>query len=170
MSVGSYCVVSDLIATMPMVGSASTITSGSIYAYIGDAANEIEGKLGQRYKFPLVISSGASVPLLKTLNTRMALYDLITMRSLGNFSVDQMKGNPFFDRLKEARDTLDKLAEGGSDLMDSTGASVAQRTDIIQVWSNNMGYEPTFSEGEMGDNIQDAEKLTDDLANRGLLT
>lgn len=170
MSVGSYSNNADILAAMPSVGSATTITSATIAAFIGDAANEIEAALLQRFKFPLVVSSGATVPMLKTLNTRMALFDLITMRALANVSIDQQKSNPFYDRLKEARKFLETLASGGSELIDSTGVSVPQRTDIIQVWSNNSGYQPTFSEGDMEDNIQDAEKLTDDLAARGLLS
>lgn len=167
-SVSSYTNVAAILALYPAVGSASAINSATIFQFVQDATNEIDGRIAERYGIPLQVSSGASVPLLATLAARISLYDLLTIRALAQATVDQQKGNPLYERLKEARAWLDQIADGKRPLIDSTGAVIAQSTTLQQVWSNNENYQQTFHEGPITETVQDSDKLTDILDDRDL--
>lgn len=167
-SVSSYTNNAAVLALYPAVGSATAINSATIFQFVTDATNEIDGRIAERYGIPLSVSSGASVPMLATLAARMATYDLLTIRALAQMTVDQQKGNPLFDRLKEARDWLDQIADGKRPLIDSTGAVIAQSTALQQVWSNNQDYNQTFHEGPITDTVQDSDKITDLLSDRSI--
>ena len=164
MSVSSYTNVDQVKAYYPAIGSASNITSATIFEYVTAVTDEIDAALAQRYTLP--VSGG--VPLLQTLAKRMSVFDLLTIRVMANGTMDQMKGNPFFGRLKESRDMLNAIRDGKQAIINSSGSIVSQRTDLAGVQSNTSDYQPTFHEGPWTDMIQDENKILDTLADRDL--
>lgn len=161
--ISSYTNVAAIQAFFPAVGSATLVTSATIFSYIEDVTNEIDALVGRRYELPL---SGAQ--LLQSIAKRMATYDLITIRLMNEFGKEAMKDNPFFDRLKEAREQLKAIGEGTQLLYDSSGSLIAQRTDIVEVWSNTKDQNPTFHEASQYDTVQDPDKIEGILSDRGL--
>lgn len=164
MSVSSYTNVDRVRDSFPAIGSASNITSATIFEYVQAANDTIDLALATRYTLPMSSFS----PLLGTLATRIALFDLITIRAMAQMPADMAKNNPFYDRLKEARKTLEQLAEGKLTLLNSSGQVIAERTDIVGAWSNTMGYLPTMHEGNYTDMVEDADKLADIVSDREL--
>lgn len=164
MSVSSYTNVDQVKAYYPAIGSASNVTSATIFEYITAVTDEIDSALAQRYTLPIA----AAVPILQTLAKRMSVFDLLTIRVMANATMDQMKGNPFFGRLKESRAMLDNIRDGVQVLVTSSGAIVDQRDDFAGVHSSSSDYLPTFHEGEWTEMIQDENKILDTLADRGI--
>lgn len=162
----TYATVANVLALMPSIGSATSITSASIAQYLNDAEAEINGKVVQRYTLPF----SSTPPLLTTLETRMATADLLTLRAMAQFNASDQKGNTFFDRLKEARKTLDAIAGGFVQLVDSAGALIAERTDVLEVWSNNQNFNPTMTEAHVTQMPQDSSKIDTILGDRDILT
>ena len=71
-------------------------------------------------------------------------------------------------RFKNAMSTLDQIAKGDLSLVSVAGAVLAERSDIGEVWSDKKNYIPTFWEGSQEDQIQDSDKIQDELDERGL--
>lgn len=162
--ISSFTNVQAVIDIYPAVGSASAVSSATIFGYIEDVTNEIDSKIGRRYALPL--SSGA--PVLQSIAKRMSLYDLLTIRMMAEWTKEDMKNASFFERLKEAREQLDEIAEGTQLLYSSSGELIVQRTDIVEVWSNHKDTNPTFHEAGEYDTVQDPDKIDTILGDRGL--
>lgn len=162
MSVSSYTNVPKVLALYPAIGSASAVSSATIFEYITATTDEIDAKLSSIYAVP--IANGA--PVLQTLATRMATADLMTWRALAHVGADQQGKSPFFARLKECRDLLDKLASGAMGLLDSTGAVVPIRSTLAI--TSTKSFQPTFQEDSWLDNVVDPSKLDSIAGNRGL--
>jgi hypothetical protein len=160
-SVSSYTNVGKVLALYPAVGSAANVTSGTIFEYVTAATDEIDGRLAQLYALP--IPNG--VPLLQTLATRLATADLMTWRALAHVGADQQGKSPFFARLKECRDLLDRLCNGAV-LLDSTGARVPPLGGLAP--TTTRGYQPTFQEDSWVDAVVDPSKLDAIAGKRGL--
>lgn len=158
----SYTSVQLILQAVPEIGSISTVTSLVVAHYAGRAEAELNARVGLRYTLPLA----SCPPLLTALATDLACYYLLTRKPLvGN----QTKGDAWFDKFKEARDTVKELVEGKIELLDADGsASYTARTDNNHFYSNTMGYLPTFFDGATGPEEfeLDSDKTTDDLNDR----
>ncbi len=163
MSVSSYTNVAKVLALYPAVGSATNVTSGTIFEYVTAATDEIDAKLAQLYALP--IPNG--VPLLQTLATRLATADLMTWRALAHVGADQQGKSPFFARLKECRDLLDRLALGNTVMLDSLGGIVPTLGKQFAP-TTTRGFQPTFQEDSWVDAVVDPSKLDAIAGNRGL--
>jgi len=122
--------------------------------YAGRAEAEMNAKLALRYSLPFA----NDIPILTALATDIALYYTLSRKPLVG---SQAKADPWLDRYKEARDILDKLADGTSLLMDSSLQVLGQRTDVMQFYSNTKGYLPTFDERDPEAWVQDEDKIDD---------
>lgn len=169
MSISSYTNVAKVLAFSPLIGSASNISSSTVYEFIQAATDEIDQALSKRYALPPYSTQGsASIPLLQTIATRVSALDLLTLRAQAQWTADQEKSSPFFGRLREARKLLEDIRDGKAQLLDSSGAQVPERTDIVGAWSNTQGSLQTMHEGEFTDMVQDADKLDSLLDERDL--
>lgn len=161
MSVSSYTNVAKVLAQYPAIGSASAVSSATIFEYITAATDEIDMRLSMLYQLPIT----QGVPILQTLATRMATADLMTWRALAHVGADQQAKSPFFERLKECRTLLDQLATGVG-MLDATGAIVQTKSGLAP--TNVLGFQPTFQEDSFVDAVVDPSKLDAIAGNRGL--
>lgn len=164
MSIGSYTNVQRVLDYYPAIGSATTISSATVYEYVQAVTDEIDAALSKRFTLPL----SAYAPLLGSIGTRMAVADLLTIRAMAQWTEQSMQGNPFFSRLKEARKLLDDIRNGDSQLLNSSGQVITERTDIVGAWSNTMASVQTMHEGDFTDMVQDPNKLQTILDERDL--
>lgn len=164
MSISSYSNVQRVLDYYPAIGSATNITSATIFEYIEGVNNEIDLMLSKRYTLPL----SNFCPVLGGVATRMAVCDLLTIRGMAQWDGDAKVANPFYARLREARKQLEQIRDGEAQLLDSSGQVVAERTDIVGAWSNTMGSNPTMHEGEFTDMIEDPNKIQTLLDEREL--
>lgn len=153
----SYTSVSDVLALVPKIGSASTVTSAHIYAHAGLAEALINGKLARRFTIPPT-DNGSAPPLLTAIATDLAIYRVLGLRI---FTQEKQNKSEWVDRYKEALETLKALENGEMELLAADNSVVAPRTDIMECWSNNMGYAPTFNEASFEASIQDEDKIDD---------
>lgn len=164
MSISSYTNVTRVLNYYPAIGSASSISSATILEYVEAVTDEIDASLAKRYTLPL----SQFVPLLGSVATRMAIADLLTIRAMAQWTEQSMQGNPFFSRLKEARAIVEMIRDGETQLLDSSGNVVVERTDIVGAWSNTMNTLQTMHEGEFTDMPVDQNKIETLLDEREL--
>lgn len=149
----SYTNVDTIIATTPSISSYSNITSAQIALTAGKVQAIIDGKLSLRYTLPF---SGGASDLIKTIATDMTAHHLLAARIIAN---NRMGDEKLLTGLEYAEKILDQLASGEMLLTDSTGTVIAERTDQMQVWTNNIDYSTTMHEGDWADMVQDQDKL-----------
>lgn len=157
-TVVSYTSASLMKMTLSEIGSISTIDNSMMLHHASMAETLINAKIAKKYTLPLTVA----VPILETLATELAVYNVLTSR------ITIQKEHPWFMRFKNAMSTLDQIAKGDLSLVSVAGAVLAERSDIGEVWSSKQNYIPTFGEGSQEDNIQDSDKVQDELDERGL--
>jgi phage gp36-like protein len=156
----SYSTVSDLYFLAPEVGSLTAIPSADVAGFGGKAQEWVDAKISKLYTLPF-----ATTPRpLQSITEDIALYYLY--RRL--YTSDRFNASPWPDRYKDAMAMLDLIASGDLTLIDSSGAVVTGRTDIVEVWSNTMGYVPTFSELSIYQTVRDSDKMQDEADRRDL--
>jgi len=160
----SYTSVTRVNSAFPMITSVSNITSGVVAQYSDDAEAEIDARISARYALPL----GVTCPILVAIATRETIYNIATQRGLVQFPPAQQGRAPLYQRHLDDQKLLEAIADGSVQLVTSSGAVIAADTSQKQIYSTTMDYVPTFSEGSQVDQVQDQDKLDDDLTNRGL--
>jgi len=140
--------------TLPAISSITQITSAQLAWYAGQAESFINAKISKHYALPFA----TDVPLLTTISTDLALYNLLVKRL---FTAERMNKSEWPDRYKEAMAMLDDIASGKIVLIDSSGSVIGARNDIAEMWTNTMRYVPTFHDGAWEDMVTDPSKLDD---------
>lgn len=151
----SYTTVELLLNTLPAIGSVSAITSAHIAHYIGEAQAHIDAKISRYYSLPLSVE----VPIIQTIATNLTVYGLMVKRLL---SAQQINDSPWPARYKEAQELLDDIGAGKLPLVNASGAILAGRSDVAEVYSTTMNNVPTFYEGDWKDMVQDSDKIDDE--------
>ena len=149
----SYTNVDRILTALPQIGSGSTVGSNAILSYAEQAESLMNAKLGRLYSLPLT----SSVPVLTTIATDLAIYNLLSKRIFASQKVSENVVS-FFEK---AMELLESIANGELSLVDSAGALIATSNTNMEVWTNNQGYNPTFHEGKWEDMVQDPDKLQD---------
>jgi phage gp36-like protein len=147
----SYTSVEYIRKTCPEIGSLSNVTSELLSHCAGKAEAEINGRINKRYTLPI----SGDVPLLTVLSTDLAIYYVLSRRPLVG---PQSKGDPWLQKFKEARDILDKVADGEVQLINSSGSAIAQNVSVMQFWSTTKDFKPTFDESAIEEWIVDNNK------------
>lgn len=160
----SYTTVSRIGSAFPAINSVSTLSSGVVHQFIGDVEAEINSKLAKQWSLPLTVDC----PVLTAIATRESIYRIAVQRGLVQFPPAQQGRHPMQQQHIDDQKLLDKIAGGVINLVDSSGNNIAASTGQMLVYSTTEDYVPTFSEGAWVDQIQDKDKLDDDLSNRGL--
>lgn len=150
----SYTSVEYIRYVVPEISSISTVTSLHLAHYAGKAQAEMNAKLSLRYSIPFTVD----IPILTTIATDLACYYALSRKPLIGAA---SKADPWLDRFKEARDMLDKLADGTYELVDASNQVLGQRSDVMQFYSNTKGYQPTFDERDPEAWATDQDKLDD---------
>ena len=160
---GSYTSVDRVYDVEPMIGSIDDLTSSQVLtAFIEAAEAEINARIATHYVVPIT----GSVPLLVAIADDLSIYRILTRRI---FTQTQLENSTWPDRFKESMDTLALIAKGEIKLVDSAGTLIGARTDVAQVRTNNMNYQPTFHEGgDWVDQVKDHDKTDDLLDDRDL--
>ena len=156
----SYTNASEMLKTLAEIGSISTINNSLMLHHAGRAEALINAKIAKRYSIPIA----GQIPLLETLATDLAIYNLLCSR------IVIKEEHPWFQRYKGAMVILDEIADGKLSLIDNTGEIQVGRTDVAECWSSSQGHVPTFWEGPDTLQIQDEEKIDDQATDRDLTT
>jgi phage gp36-like protein len=157
--VPKYTTVDAVLAVLPDLGSATTLSSAHIASFIDDAEAEIDAVLVRRYTLPL----SGSIPYLRPIATDMAAYRLVTRRAI---PIPSARAQDWVEKYGEAKAALERVATGAVSLVTSSGELVPSRTDIGQVFSTTKGYAPTFHEGPVETQVQDPQKIWDEIDRR----
>src|SRR3972149_197958 len=144
----SYTSANLMIQTLPEINSISTLNASLMLHHAGRAEAFINAKIAKRYSIPIQ----GQVPLLETLATDLAIYNVLTSR------IVIKEGSVWFDRYKNALGVLNEIAEGKLSLVDNEGNILTGRTDIMECWSSTQGVVPTFWEGSDTLQIVDQDK------------
>lgn len=169
----SYAQVQDVLNAFPAIGSIVAISSTVIaQTYIGPVEAMINAKVGKKYALPIV----GFCPVLSQLSMRESVYRIVVGRALVTFPPAQQGRHPLQIQHTDDLKLLDNIEAGDAQLfiVNSDGSfSALVAADITQseIFSNTMGYNPTFHEGGWYDQVQDTEKLSDiyeDRIGRGL--
>lgn len=160
-TVVSYTSENMINITLAEIGSMGTLTSSAILTNASAAESVINARISQRYSIPI---SGV-VPVLETLATDMAIYRILTGRTI----IDEE--HPWFQRFKDAKNTLDDIADGKMSLLTNSGDVVPERADEASgmgVWSNTKDYHPTHWEGPWTLQEPDEDKIDDEADDRDI--
>ena len=157
-TVVSYTSVAQITLTLVEIGSMSTLNSSGIAHHASRAETLINAKIANRYAIPIPYT----VPLLETLATDLAIYNILTSR------VTIKKEDPWFIRYKGTLAMLDEIATGELNLITSSGDILSGRSDVAEIWSSTKDYHPTFWEGPAEDQIQDKDKINDEADDRDI--
>jgi phage gp36-like protein len=164
MAVQGYTTKARILDIEPALNDISDLSAAHIDVFITDAEAEIDARLAKQYTPPLT-----GIPYITAIATDIAIYRILSRRV---FTQGQLKDSVWPDRFKEALEQLKEIAEGTVELVDSSGTVVTGRTDVVELWTNNQNYQPTFHEGSIAthsaDNIQDEDKVDDLLDARDL--
>lgn len=158
----NYTSVDRMLTVESMLGSVTSITTGTLSTFAHDAEADVNGYLAARYVVPVT----GSPPLLVSIATDLALYRTLSRRV---FTQERLKASTWPQTFKEALETLKEIAKGDVLLTDATGAVIAERSDLDLPWSDKKDYLPTFHEGREGTHTVDSEKIDDELEERGTL-
>ncbi|HEV8639641.1 MAG TPA: phage protein Gp36 family protein [Methylomirabilota bacterium] len=156
----SYTSVGLMYISCPDLGSVTTLTSGHLATFAGQAEAEINGNIARLYALPMA----GDVPLLTTLATDIAIYKVLTRRL---FTSERLAASPWPDRYRESVAMLLKIADGSLPLVTASGAVLAGRSDISEVFSTTKNYVPTIWEGAWPNQDVDPNKIEDEGARRG---
>ncbi len=160
-----YTTVTRINSAFPSLSSVTNITSAIIDQYATDVEAEIDARIIARYTLPL-----ASVPaILAAISTRETIYRITVQRALIQFPPAQQGRHPLQQQHIDDQKLLTDIVKGDLSLVASGGSEIAPSLAKMEIYSTTMNYVPTFSEGAQTDQIQDEDKLDDDLTNRGLL-
>ncbi len=132
--------------------------------FCNDVEAEIDARISKRYALPLA----SAPPILVAIATRETIYRVAVQRALIQFPPAQQGRSPLAVQHSDDQKLLKDIADGDIQLVTSSGAVLAADLTQAEIFSTTMNYTPTFSEGSQMDQIQDSDKLDDDLANRGL--
>lgn len=137
-----YTTVQKVQDTLPKaVQSSSNVTSATVAHFIDQADSIINGKLAVTYNIPV---NSPNVPgILVTIATDLAAHRLLRRQ----FTQNIKNKSEWVDQFKDSMDLLDAVAEGKMTLVDSSGDALSR--SVARVWSNNQGFDPTFTEDKV---------------------
>jgi hypothetical protein len=155
---GIYCTTTSL-QTLLVGTSCDTATTSLATKLITHAENEINKYLSKRYDVAVFNATSTAVPPLVTslAETLSEGYMYQRMSRGGKEGMQRAK-----DLITQATDNLKLISEYKEDLVDSSGAVVADMSQTAyRVLSNTSGYTPTFDEGDELNWVVDPDKLDD---------
>ena len=150
----SYTTTSLMMATLPDIGSVSTLTSGHIATFAGYAEAGINARITRLYSLPFT----EDIPYLTTVATRKALHLLLSQRLI---PLPGPRLAELVAQFSGVDEEIAAIADGLIILVSSSGAIVPGRTDVAEIWSTTRGYVPTFSELPPSLSPVDEQKIED---------
>ena len=157
-TVVSYTSAGLMKMTLVEIGSISTMDNSTLLHHASMAETLINAKIARKYSIPI----SGHVPLLETLATDLAIYNVLTSR------ITIKNDHPWFRRFKDSLTILNQIADGEISLITSSGEVLSGRDDVSEIWSNKKNNIPTFWEGAKEDQIMDSDKIDDGNDERGL--
>lgn len=148
-----YTTVDRIHTKVPYIGSLSNLSSADTVTFIDDAEARINAKLVPYYTIPV-----QSAALLQALATDGAICLILGQRV---FTQERQNQSEWVSEFCRAFTMVDKIAKGEIPLVDSSGTLISRRTDVVEVWSNTMGYTPTFNVDDMTKHEVDPDRLDD---------
>lgn len=141
----AYSSISSILLILPGLPQTTSVagyseTAAAVNRHITRADALIDSKIGKRYPVPI----SPTPPLLGALSEDIVVY--YSYRSF--YTQDNTNRTDYFDELRDnAFKTLDEIRDGKIDIVDSTGALIAERTSESSIGildSTNKDYQPFF--------------------------
>lgn len=133
-----YSTVSGMMLSLPAVASRTNITSSNMYAFLVRGQSIIDAKIARLYPLPLT----STIPILEPINSDLAVY--LMLRRF--FTQEKSNDSAWVDRYKDAMGLLDEIASGEIPLLDANGTIVSGNTNLFEIWTNNIDFQPTMTE------------------------
>jgi len=146
-----YTTVSNVLLTVPAIGSMSNMTSSAIATFIGYSDAEINARLSGSYTVPV----SGTVPVLEVISTDMTVERILSRRA---FTGEKANRSDWVDRFKQARELLDTIAQGKTSLLYEDGSRVSEAANSGP-WSSTTGYTPTFDVDAMDNSVVDPARI-----------
>jgi len=133
--------------------NSSNITSADIYYHIGRAETYVNAKVGKVYPLPFT----SNIPIIQSLAEDMSVYYIAR-----RFFVDQgVAESDWVDGFKENVDeVLTEIVSGNLPLKTDSGDTVALPANML--YSDTMGYAPTFDHRDETEQRIDPDRLEDE--------
>lgn len=149
----SFSTVSDVLTTLPAVGSVSVISSSDIAYAIGRTQSTIEARLHGVYEMPFDL-----IPLtINRICTDLTIYNLSK-----RFAIFQKDNKGFEAYRDDSMEILEELISGKIPLLDSSLQIITKISNSSLIpWSNTKDYTPTFNEDAMENQFLDEDKIDD---------
>lgn len=133
-----YTSFEELKQLYPKIDTIS-LTSANVHEiFISKAEGEINAKLANRYTVPF--SRDAVPGVIKSIAQDLSMYFILRRV----YTQNKKDKNPWLDEWKDARDMLDKLAEGTMVLVDNSGTVIGQSISQMKIWSNVTDFNPAM--------------------------
>tara|TARA_Y100000310_G_scaffold171492_2_gene171694 strand:+ start:8002 stop:8508 length:507 start_codon:yes stop_codon:yes gene_type:complete len=157
----SYTDVDRIHNMVPQIGSLTSLTSAQTVELAEYGEAELNARIVKMYSVPV---SGV-IPLLQSLATDMAVYNVLAKRVFTN---ERLKDSVWPDRFKDALEVADRIAEGEITLVDSAGNIIGANTSTSELKTTTDGYTPTFTDGiNFKDMVHDPDKVEAQQDERG---
>lgn len=150
----SYTSVEKILTAISPLGSVSTLTSSVMQRGAGEMEARINAVLSRRYTIPFT----EYVPILDTISTMLSVQHLLKLRYINFAEID---AEALLGRFDQANEDLLAIATGSLQMINSSGTVIAERGDLVEVWSSTEDYHQTFHEGAWPDMFRDPDKLDD---------
>jgi len=166
----AYCLYTDILAVSPDLPQTTTAggysaTSAIIAAQITRADALINAKVARRYSVPFATTP----PLISSISEDIAkFYSYRQLYAQDGQNTAKRMEELLRPDLDNAFALLEAIRNSELDLVDSSGALIAENTTLVddQIESTNEGYTPIFDvDGPLDWNI-DSERLADAKAAR----
>ena len=136
----AYCTASQTIAEYPVFPQTTTVqrfteTSALISAKIPRAEAMINSYVGRRYTVPFTTVP----PVIEQIAVDLTAYLALTAK----FTRDNHNTNDWVELIgKDCKEQLELIRDRKIDLVDSTGAVLAERTASTRIVSNTQDFQP----------------------------
>jgi len=137
-----YCTSTSVIGEYPIFPQTSTVqryteTTVLINAKIPRAEAMINSYVGRRYTIPFV--AGSVPPVIEQIAVDLSAYLALTAK----FTRDNHNTNDWVELIgKDCKEQLELIRDRKIDLVDSTGAVLAERTASTRIVSNTQDFQP----------------------------
>lgn len=157
---GYYVATTSSIFSRMVDLDADSLTTVLVSDCITDAEAEVNKWLSRRYDLTSYQTTTATIPpLMVQLTTRLA--EAYTWQRSSRGAKESLTRGDNLE--KKVLENLKALANNEANLIDSTGAVIADSSEnsMFQVKCSSLDYKPTFNEGKSTSWVVDEDKLDD---------
>ena len=158
----NYTSPNHVFSLKPDIGSVTWLSSGQVFQCAAMAEAMLDSRLSRKYVLPFTVA----VPYLTALATELSLNNVMMMRLMTTGA--KYRETPWAAHRDELIKMIDNLISGEQTLVDNSGQIISGRSDVGEVYTTTMNYEPTFSEINVADWGADPDKIEAEYLKRDM--